>query len=301
MAKNDNTLIVFLGYSHFRMFQSYFSFYIYFALIKNIIYSKILNFPIIITYNTNMRVLKEIEGNCTLHKIIDERNYQYLCEVYEDTTNINSINIKPDFKFLSQDNIKIIGISPFAKLFMNNLQLIDEKFDILSNASIYLLDNSTYDKYDEPLFNISGVINDTQPKLENKNLSVMINLHSEQKVVNEIDCIINNITLENYILNCKMNETTESDLQSAISFIDDGDILLINFAEGANSIINVEIENKISNRIFYRKQKGALKPGIIAALIIILIVALASILFITFISEKKIYNYKIMMIQQLEN
>ena len=100
-----------------------------------------------------------------------------------------------------------------------------------------------------------------------------------------------------------MNETTESDLQSAISFIDDGDILLINFAEGANSIINVEIENKISNRIFYRKQKGALKPGIIAALIIILIVALASILFITFYFRKKniqLQNYDDSTIRKLK-
>ena len=302
LPKNDITLVVFLGLSHFKMFQYYFSFYIYFARIRNTIYSKILHFPIIITYNMNMRVLKETEGNCTLHKMINERNYQFLCEVYEDTTNIKSISIKPDFKFLSQNNINIIGISPFAKLFMNNLQLINEKFDILSNVSIYLLDNSTYDKYDEPLFNISGRINGTQPKFENKNLSVIINLHSE-KLVNEIDCIINNITWEKYILNCKMNETTESDLQSAISFIDDGNILLINFADGANSIINVEIEKKISNRLFFRKQNGALKPGIIAALIIIFIVALASIIFIAFYFRKKnikLENYDDSIIKKLK-
>ena len=251
LPKKD-TLVVLLGFSHFRMFQSYFSFYIYFIGIRNIIYSKILQFPITITYNMNMRVLKETEGNCTLHKMINERNYQFFCEVYEDTTNIKTISINPDFNFLSQNNIIIIGISPFSKLFMNNLQLIDEKFDILSNKSnIYLLDNSTYDKYDKYLFNISGRISGTQPKFESKNLSVMVNLLSEQKLVTELDCIINNITMENYILNCKTNETIECDLQSAVSFIDDGDILLINFVDRANSTINAEIKKKTQIDNFY--------------------------------------------------
>ena len=151
-----------------------------------------------------------------------------------------------------QNNIIIIGISPFSKLFMNNLQLIDEKFDILSNKSnIYLLDNSTYDKYDKYLFNISGRISGTQPKFESKNLSVMVNLLSEQKLVTELDCIINNITMENYILNCKTNETIECDLQSAVSFIDDGDILLINFVDRANSTINAEIKKKTQIDNFY--------------------------------------------------
>ena len=182
LPKNETTFVVFLGFSHFRMVQSFFSFYIYLACIKNIIYSRIFNFPVTITYNKNMRMLKETEGNSTLNNIYNYEKYQYLCEVYADTTNIKPISVNPDFKFLSQDNIEVIGISPIAKMFMNNFQLIDERYDTLSNSTLYLLDNSTYDLYDKLLFNISGVIIGTQPKIENNNLSLIINLQSKKKM-----------------------------------------------------------------------------------------------------------------------
>ena len=53
-------------------------------------------------------------------------------------------------------------------MLMDDIQLIDEKYDIISNSTIYIMDNSTYNKYDKLLFNISGEINDPQPKLKNK-------------------------------------------------------------------------------------------------------------------------------------
>ena len=180
-----------------------------------------------VTYNTKVRILKETKGNCTLNNIINSNYYQYLCEIHEDTSNIKSISLKPEFKFFPQNNINIVGISPLAYMLMNNLLLCDERYDILSNATIYLMDNSAFELYDQSLFNITGIINGTQPKLENKNLSLMSNFISEKpKLQTEIDCVINNISTDKYILNCKRNRTLEIDLQYSISFIDDSRILL---------------------------------------------------------------------------
>ena len=62
-------------------------------------------------------------------------------------------------------------------------------------------------------------------------------------------------------------------------------LLIINFDNNTNSII--KIENKISNkRIFFKKQTG-LKAGVIAAIIIPILVALISIMFIVYYFRKK--------------
>ena len=75
---------------------------------------------------------------------------------------------------------------------MNNLKSIDEKYNALLNKPIYILDNSTFYNNDPLEFNISGIINGVQPKLENNNITVISNL-KENKSEREIDCIINNI------------------------------------------------------------------------------------------------------------
>ena len=78
-----------------------------------------------------------------------------------------------------------------------------------------------------------------------------------------------------YELNCKSAQALDMDLQSALSFMDSNNILLINFGDVSESIINTEVENK---RLFFRKQSGGLKPGVIAAIVISLIVVLIVII-----------------------
>ena len=78
-----------------------------------------------------------------------------------------------------------------------------------------------------------------------------------------------------YELNCKSAQALDMDLQSALSFMDSNNILLINFGDVSESIINTEVENK---RLFFRKQSGGLKPGVIAAIVISLIVVLVAII-----------------------
>ena len=257
----------------------------YLLALKNKLKSNELEVQSTVTYNTKVRILKETKGNCTLNNIINSNYYQYLCEIHEDTSNIKSISLKPEFKFFPQNNINIVGISPLAYMLMNNLLLCDERYDILSNATIYLMDNSAFELYDQSLFKITGIINGTQPKLENKNLSLMSNFISEKpKLQTEIDCVINNISTDKYILNCKRNRTLEIDLQYSISFIDDSGILLLNFSE--SSIINPE-NNASYNKLFINKKKW-LNAGVLVALIISLLAVLAIAIFLVHYFRKKI-------------
>ena len=174
---------------------------------------------------------------------------------------------------------------------MNDIQLMDEIYNKIYNSTVYILDNSTYYKYDKLLFNISGEINDPQPKLENKNLTLMINLESDTKIETEIVCTINNKTRQNYILNCKANETFESYIQSSVSFIDNSDILLINFDTNIDSIIFVE-ETKNMGRIFRKNKRNNFGAGVIIGLIIALIVAIALVIFLTIYCRKENKKYQ---------
>ena len=157
MPSYEPASVVVLGLSHFEKKPSHFSFFIYFIPIINTIYSKTVNFQVILDFDTNMRILKETEGNCTFEYATDFK-YQYLCNVYEDTVHIKSMKILPDFKFISQD-IDIIGISPLFKMLMNDLLSYDNRYNVLSNSTVYLMDNSTYEIYNKLLFNITGIIN----------------------------------------------------------------------------------------------------------------------------------------------
>ena len=248
MPSYEPASVVVLGLSHFEKKPSHFSFFIYFIPIINTIYSKTVNFQVILDFDTNMRILKETEGNCTFEYATDLK-YQYLCNVYEDTVHIKSMKILPDFKFISQD-IDIIGISPLFKMLMNDLLSYDNRYNVLSNSTVYLMDNSTYEIYNKLLFNITGIINGTQPKLENKDISLMINLQSEQNLETELGCVIDKIGLKNYLLNCKSNKSAELNLQSAVSVIDNNDILIINFNKGANTIVELN-DTKSYNRFFF--------------------------------------------------
>ena len=249
LTSHEPVPAIFLGLSNFKMDPSYYSFHIYLTPIKNGIYSQTSNFKGIIDYHTNMRVLKETEGNCTLQDATNLK-YRYYCIDYEDTENIKSIKILPEFKFVDQD-IYIIGVSSIAKTLIDNLLLYDERYEILNNSTIYLMDNSTYETNGKLSFNITGRINGTQPKFENKDISLIVSLQSGQKTEANLDCVINNIYLEYYELNCKSNETLLINLQGAISFIDNDGLLVFNFIDGNDAIIELKNINSY-NKLFYQ-------------------------------------------------
>jgi len=174
---------------------------------------------------------------------------------------------------------------------MDNIQSVDDKFDIISDSAVYIMDNSSYNKYDKYSFNISGEINDPQPKLENRNLTIMVNFESnETKTMKEIECTINNITRKSYCLNCTANETFENDFQSAMSFIDDDDILLINFATTTtndSNISNINHEKYKNSYIHFRTNNGSLGAGSIIGLIVALVaVFIITMLIIVYLRKK---------------
>ena len=167
---------------------------------------------------------------------------------------------------------------------MNNMitMMYQDKFNnILENSLVYIMDNSKFYKYNKLLFNVSGEINDPQPKLNNKNLILMTNLENDENPETQAQCNISNITRNNYILYCKSNKTFKGELQSAISFIDDNEILLLNFADINESIINNEITQ--NNRRFYIKNGyNSLGAGAIAGIIIPIVAVIALITFLAF-------------------
>ena len=237
----------------------------------------------IITHNRNIRrLLKEIKANCTLDLIESDKKYRYYCNVTEETTNIKEIKLIPEFDFTTQDNVTYTGSTPLAKMFMNNMKVLQNNTynDMLENSLVYIMDNSSFYRNQQFLFNITGEIEDPQPKLENKNITLLINLENEndEKTEVEVQCNISNITRSNYILYCKSNETFLGELQNAISFIDNNDLLLLNFANINDSIIDIEA----NSRRFFIKNGSKLGAGAIVGIIIPIIAVIALIIFLVF-------------------
>ena len=295
------TFIVLLGFSHFEIFISYFSFNIYFVPTKNTIYSNRLAFPIEIIYNNLLRTLQNQnnEANCT--KVNDENEelkIRYSSEHQTKTDNIKQIKINPNFTFGSQNNISLIGISPFATIFMDNLQDVQNKFNNLSNpdSKIYVLNNSLVNKYWKNNFNISGTINDPKPNYNNKAINLINNVKKdEEETITELDCTISAINGNNYTINCPSTENIDYKFQSASSYID-SDILIVNFDNLNSSSVPKEEESSQYRKYNFRSSKG-LNGGAIAAIIIVPIVALIALVGSFFFIKKGKWILLIVIIQ----
>ena len=77
---------------------------------------------------------------------------------------------------------------------MNNMKVLQNNTynDMLENSLVYIMDNSSFYRNQQFLFNITGEIEDPQPKLENKNITLLINLENEndEKTEVEVQCNI---------------------------------------------------------------------------------------------------------------
>ena len=176
---------------------------------------------------------------------------------------------------------------------MKNLLSLDSFYDKLNSSHVYIMDNSTYNIYDKVLINITGIIDGPQPRFDNKSIVVMINLDSEDKLKTEINCLVNNVSENNYTtLDCKAKETIKGTLQSAMSFIDNEDIFLINLQE-ANKLI-IEMNNNetigpksIGSSIRLIRKSNGLSGGVIAVIVIIPIIVIAVIIFMAYYLNRK--------------
>jgi hypothetical protein len=186
--------------------------------------------------------------------------------------------------------ITVVGMTPLARMYINNLQDIDDKYDNLENNIVYILDHSIYNKYSTYIYNITGIINqEPKSKLEGKNINLMINLESEDEISTESSCTIIKNNENSYTLNCELRKNIDADLQTAISFINDEEILLINFdggnKGGNNSTITINTPYK---NYFLRKSSKGLKSGEIVAIILSIVFVLAAVIgLIIYFKNKK--------------
>ena len=297
IEEKKETHVVFLGGSKLIIQSSFFTFPIYFLLVKNSSFSKKIIITISILFNANLRRLENEEVICN----IDEANtlpiIGYKCDISSSTSDINRIKID-DFNFDSNNNIKLVGITPIGKLFMDNIIEANEKYGSLlsSNITVYILDNSSICNKETDQFNICGIINGTKPKslVKNKNLTLIANGESEQEnKTKELNCTVMDIKDDNnYTLNCKSTESLKYFLQNSISIIGDG-LLILNFdfnnyTDSSVTTEEKEEETKISNIIFNNKKSKGLSAGSIIALVLTSIAVLAALIAILLYFRKRV-------------
>ena len=281
----EDTSVILLGFSGFTMYTTSFTFYIIFVCIRGDIFSPVLVFDIQISYISVLRLLQKYEANCNKTNE-NSTNTIYLCEVQAQIPNISQIKIIPDFNFIAQD-VKIVGISPYAYAFMDNLQNVDGQLNDFSNTTIFVLVHSQICKSENQFFNISGIIDEDKKKLGKRDLVLMVNINSEQgEEKGEFNCSLIDIGGNNYTLKCFGNTDINYDLQSAVSFIED-DILIVNFDENVDShlILNSTDKNKY-NKVILSKNKGNISAGVIVAIIVGSLVILG-VVFTFFICSRK--------------
>ena len=282
---NEQTSLTLLGFNHFKLSSSSISFNILFTQILNEIYSNLMKVPLIIIYNENISLLEEKEIECYLKEKNITNIVSFFCETEIKNSNIKNVKIIPKFNFINQTNITIIGLTPFARMYINNLQDIDDKYDNLENNIVHILDHSIYNKYSTYIYNITGIMNQKpKSKLEGKNINLMINLKSEDEISTESSCTIIKKNENSYTLNCESRKNIDGDLQVAISFINEEEILLINFEGRNNSTITINTPYK---KYFLRKSSKGLKSGEIVAIILSIVFVLAAVIGLIMYFKKK--------------
>ena len=112
----------------------------------------------------------------------------------------------------------------------------------------------------------------------------MINLYSESEIETESDCTVVKNNESSYTLSCELKDNINSDLQSAISFINDEEILLVNFDNGNSTIT----KNNPYEKYFSKTSSNGLNSGEIVAIILPTVFVLAVIIgIIIYLKNKK--------------
>ena len=257
------------------------SFFVYFARIREIVYSEIINIKVRIKYKTtSLRVLEDStkDAECQLTPNDFDNQNKYNCTVETNGEEVESFEVDKNFVFQDQ-MVDVKANTPIASKQLNNLQNIGDS-DIF-NKQLFILDNSTMVLEDDVL-NITGTINNKSFNYENINLSLNTENSNETK---NISCKIIKLNEENYTLQC--NPNGEKNFKADSAFADLGnDNLLINFVNVKNSTedaideIPVTPSEGINN--FHSKKGKSLSTGGIVG--IVLASAAALIIIITIIA-----------------
>ena len=285
-----NTKVFLLGYTTFNIINAnIFSFFIYFFAPKNIIYSQILYFPITITYKNRLRILQDnTEANCTKVEPNDAELNKYNCLVLAQTSNIDDIDLSTDFNFKPKTIFNNFFISSLAKMDLHNFPNINSQE--YNSQEIFILDNSTINKYNNTHFLIKGTIEDSNPQFDEKAQLLIENNLSENDKYKKLDCSISKEKNNNYNLICLANENMEFNSQGLIS-LSGSSIILINL-ESENADEKFTFDNTaIEKPKQYLKKKESSKKWVIAVVIVPIVVLLILIGVIVFVVKKR--NHKV--------
>ena len=271
----DNISISLLGFDNLTITPELITFNEYIVSLEkiNFEFPKQLKLKAFLSKNSRLRALDDIEQNvsCFIQNEVNETTVKYLCEIPGNTSNINTIKIQPDFNNFD------VKLSPLANEYMSNLTGITNDKTLeqnLLNKESYILHNATYSKNGESLLIYGNIDNNNNslPSFSKNELTLIAKQLPENSRTNLI-CKVEQETGSNYTLSCKINPKSEYNLDNSI-LIDDDKILIVNFAEDANSqITNDEITNTKTRR--YYKHSSGLKGGLIALIVIIPIVIIA--------------------------
>ena len=289
-GEEEEIPLVLMGFSSFDVSgeDNTVSFDINFAAVNGGPQPSTVTVPLVVDYESRMRFLGEKEIECKLKETGNKDIATYSCERELESPNRKNIKIIPNFTFPGRKNANVVGSTPLANMFMDNLQNVDDSYDNLQNSKIYVLDHSLYNKYTTNLYNITGTMNE-KPKSEfdKKQIKLMYTVGSEKT---ESSCTIYKITEYNYTLNCQADEDTDGDIQSAISFISDEEMLLVN-VDGRS--LNNPIENTTNvtdnedsqnergnsgNKRYYSKSSGGINAGAIVVIILVLVFVVAIVI-----------------------
>ena len=189
-----------------------------------------------------------------------------------DISDISNVKLVPDNIFGdSRVNLKT---SPLALKYIDNLENIpdDDSYNAIFDVeNLYVLENATYNKIYQLSFNITGQIKEgNSTYLNNKDLK--LNITKLPNKTDSADCIIYNQSLkDDYYLDCQLDNSEGYDLDGSYSLIDNDNLLFVKFGTNQSKIT-------FNNTRYHYKSSSNLSPGIIAVIVIVPIVVLASLI-----------------------
>ena len=280
-VESENPQMITLGFSNYtnnddnytynNESENFFSYDIHFISLNKNIKSLTMIHPIIIKYKTEFRNLDSEETISTcLMDVTKNKKFKAKCIVAKDNSEIDNIELIPNYDFIHDDNI-IIKMSSLANKQKNNIYNL-ENIDY-SSYNIYILENSSIIKNENLLFSINGIIKENITNINNIDLILSSNNNTNETC--EVKCKIINIIDYNYTLNCESNENINANLDSSISIINNNSILLITFNDSES---NIELERNIKSRYYFKKNDKTLGAGAIALIVIIPIIVIISVI-----------------------
>ena len=291
ITNNYNAKVILLGFSRYTYVRTIriCYFYIYFANIRRIVYSKKIIIILMIKYkNAQEYEAKEVE--CKLINNNFDNQNKYNCSFYTNDDEIEKITINKTADFDGQ-NVEILSNSSIAEKHMDNIVNIKEN-DIFEKKLLIFDNCSTSINNEQKEFNITGSIDNNEFNYTNINLT--INLENSTETQN-VSCNVIKLDEQNYTLQCKSKDEIDGDIKGAIALLDDEN-LVVNLPNDTNSsftfpsnnhpgiTIEDDEEEEFRTYKFHYKKGPALTAGAIVGIVLgciaILVISVGIILYL---------------------